>query len=120
MSDSMNYKKLLLKYINHVGICEGTTFLGDHNRNEWDDTVEFTDEEWEALKELDEVDYIEEFVGHSCSCHVKGEGPCIVCQKLGCEVFDFNRVAMPQGELWVHDHTQPIMTLPQGDAPSGS
>lgn len=31
---------------------------------------------------------------HSCSCHVKNAGPCMVCKEIGCEVWDFNEVAI--------------------------
>lgn len=33
-------------------------------------------------------------VTHSCSCHVKTEGPCVVCKAMACEVWDFNQVAI--------------------------
>jgi hypothetical protein len=36
-------------------------------------------------------DYI---VTHSCSCHVRNQGPCDICKVLGCEVWDFNQVAV--------------------------
>lgn len=49
----MDYKKLLLKYIHHVGVSEGTTFLSDAYRRGWEDAVDFTDEEWAALLKLD-------------------------------------------------------------------
>jgi hypothetical protein len=48
----MDYRELLKKYINHVGDCEGTTFLGDHDRGDARD-FEFTDEEWTELQKLD-------------------------------------------------------------------
>lgn len=38
------WRALLVKYIDHVGACEGTSFLSDTYRDL------FTDEEWEALK----------------------------------------------------------------------
>lgn len=47
----VNYEALLRKYINHVGECEGTTFLSP-----WRDRlggVEWTDEEWETLTRLE-------------------------------------------------------------------
>lgn len=88
----MNYKKLLIKYINHVGISEGVTFLGRHNRSEWPDSVEFEDEEWEELQRLDAIDF-EALSNHSCSCHAKNQGPCDICKTLGCEVWDFNQFA---------------------------
>lgn len=96
---TVNYKQLLLKYINHVGIEEGTTFLGDHNRSSWPDSPQFTDEEWAALEELNKVNYEKEFVTHSCSCHARNAGPCDVCKVLGCEVWDFNQVAQPIGRV---------------------
>ena len=33
---------------------------------------------------------------HSCSCHVRYAGSCDVCKAIGCKVFDFNQVALPQ------------------------
>lgn len=39
------WKLILMKYINHVGECEGTTFISDKKP----DT--FTQEEWELLNE---------------------------------------------------------------------
>lgn len=46
----MNYKDLLLKYINHVAENEGVTFIKEHCRN--DDL--FTEAEWGELVKLDE------------------------------------------------------------------
>lgn len=43
----MDYRDLLLKYINHVGEEEGTTFLS------WDRHDHFTEEEWDELQRLD-------------------------------------------------------------------
>jgi hypothetical protein len=43
----MDYKELLIKYINHVGNNEGTTFL------DFQDDA-FTDAEWAELTALDE------------------------------------------------------------------
>jgi len=45
----MNYKELLIKYINHVADNEGVTFIKDHWRG---DT--FTQDEWDELIKLDE------------------------------------------------------------------
>jgi hypothetical protein len=44
-----DYRTLLLKYIDHVGNCEGVTFLGDRDRNK----SLFTEEEWTLLQQLD-------------------------------------------------------------------
>jgi len=44
----MDYRALLVKYINHVGYEEGSTFLV-HQGHE----IEFTDEEWAELQVLD-------------------------------------------------------------------
>lgn len=44
----VNHRDLLKKYINHVGECEGITFLSEGRR-----TAGLTDEEWEALQLLD-------------------------------------------------------------------
>lgn len=32
---------------------------------------------------------------HSCSCHTQGAGPCGICESLGCQVWDFNHIAVP-------------------------
>jgi hypothetical protein len=42
----IDYKLLLLKYISHVGYCEGISFLGGNHGPEPD---LFTKEEWEEL-----------------------------------------------------------------------
>jgi hypothetical protein len=47
---TMDYRALLLKYINHVGECEGVTFIADHHRR----PDLFTDEEWAELCRLDD------------------------------------------------------------------
>jgi hypothetical protein len=44
----MEYRELLKKYIDHVGISEGVTFLNGDN-----DSGRFTNEEWEELQKLD-------------------------------------------------------------------
>lgn len=46
----MNYKDLLLKYINHVAEEEGVTFIKETWRNE----DLFTEAEWAELVKLDE------------------------------------------------------------------
>lgn len=46
----MNFEELLRKYIDHVGQCEGVTFLS--SRWAGDSTVEFSDEEWAELQRL--------------------------------------------------------------------
>lgn len=48
----VDYHKLLKKYIEHVGSCEGVTFLADYKRN--DSGGIFTDEEWKELGKLEE------------------------------------------------------------------
>jgi hypothetical protein len=50
----MDYRALLKKYINHVGIAEGTTFLSDFERGSRHDSPKFTDAEWEMLQLIDE------------------------------------------------------------------
>lgn len=53
----MDYRALLKKYIEHVGVAEGTDFLADSERGSWTDSPEFTDEEWRMLQVLrDEED----------------------------------------------------------------
>lgn len=44
----IDYRALLVKYIDHVGRCEGTVFISDLWREHSD--VLFTDEEWTALE----------------------------------------------------------------------
>jgi hypothetical protein len=44
----MDYRKLLKKYIEHVGWCEGVSFLGEYDRTEF-----FTDDEWKEMREID-------------------------------------------------------------------
>lgn len=39
-----------------------------------------------------------EAAAHSCSCHAKNQGPCELCKQMGCEVWDFNQVAMSPPE----------------------
>lgn len=51
--DSMNYKELLRKYIDHVGEREGVTFLRDFDRSKSPWAIKFTDDEWAALQQLD-------------------------------------------------------------------
>ena len=45
----MDYKELLIKYINHVADNEGVTFIKEHWKNDG-----FTDEQWAELVALDE------------------------------------------------------------------
>lgn len=40
-----DWKLILMKYINHVGNCEGTSFINGSKPDS------FTDEEWSSLKE---------------------------------------------------------------------
>lgn len=48
----VDYRALLLKYIEHVGDCEGTTFLSHFSRD--DSEVIFSNEEWLELERLDD------------------------------------------------------------------
>lgn len=48
----MDHRALLIKYINHVGEYEGSTFLSDHSRSAYPDMPVFTDEEWAELQRL--------------------------------------------------------------------
>lgn len=52
----VNYRNLLKKYIEHVGLEEGTTFLDQQGF--WDDAIVFTDEEWAELKRVEAEPYI--------------------------------------------------------------
>lgn len=46
-SNNLFYRNLLKKYINHVGYCEGVSFIGERYRGT------FTDAEYTALVALD-------------------------------------------------------------------
>lgn len=48
----INHRELLKKYINHVGVCEGTTYLNDWHQGAYG--ADFTDEEWSELQRLDQ------------------------------------------------------------------
>jgi hypothetical protein len=52
----MDYKNLLLKYINHVGEIEGTTFLG----RSLDVSDAFSDEEKKELITLSQINSLEQ------------------------------------------------------------
>ena len=52
----MDYKNLLLKYINHVADNEGVIFIKEYCRNdelftqeEWDELVKLGEEAWQQL-----------------------------------------------------------------------
>jgi hypothetical protein len=51
---TFDYKKILLAYINHVGECEGVTFLGHHVAN---GITGLSSEDVEELVRLDTIDY---------------------------------------------------------------
>lgn len=48
-SVSINYKNLLIKYIEHVGNCAGRLFTAAHCY----DSKLFNKEEWDTLRKLD-------------------------------------------------------------------
>lgn len=50
---TVDYRKLLLKFIEHVNEHEGTTFLNPGDRSSYEGMPEFTDEEWDELKRLE-------------------------------------------------------------------
>lgn len=50
--NEIDYKKLLMKYIAHVGQCESVTYLESHFRGYSD--INFTDDEWNHLGLLSE------------------------------------------------------------------
>lgn len=47
----IDWKLILMKYINHVGDCEGVSFIGEKKPES------FTDEEFENLKKADSEAY---------------------------------------------------------------
>jgi hypothetical protein len=52
----VNYKMLLVKYIRHVEISEGSTFLTDEARHDIAVNSEFfSDNQWEALQDCAEL-----------------------------------------------------------------
>lgn len=53
----MDYRLLLLKYINHVAACEGTTFIDDLPANLFSFGVTFTQKEVDELVKLDKETY---------------------------------------------------------------
>jgi len=61
----MDYRVLLLKYINHVGRIEGTDFLGDF----YSSVGFFTQEEWDEINKLGEESNLteEELLDHIAS-----------------------------------------------------
>lgn len=48
--NATDYRKLLLKMMNHFGACEGTCYLGSGWR---DYSLKFTDEEWAELQKME-------------------------------------------------------------------
>lgn len=54
----MDYKRLLHRYITHVGECEGTDFLC-RDRYREKGRQGFTDEEWGELQALASTDWID-------------------------------------------------------------
>lgn len=49
----MDHRALLGKYIEHVGACEGVTFLREFDRGGYgSDWPQFTDAEWQELKTI--------------------------------------------------------------------
>jgi hypothetical protein len=51
----------------------------------------------EAISWLEEVLCEQTAIAtHYCTCHAKTQGPCGVCTQMGCQVWDFNQVAMPK------------------------
>lgn len=48
----MDYRELLMKYIAHVGDCEGITYV--HHIGQRSDSVKFTEDEKAELKRLDD------------------------------------------------------------------
>jgi hypothetical protein len=55
MSTQINYKDLLIKYINHVADNEGVTFIkdtwksDDFNESEWAELVKLDKETWKLI-----------------------------------------------------------------------
>lgn len=51
----MNYKRLLLWYIGHVGDCEGTDFLSFIEKHDFYDYRELTQDERDELARLRDI-----------------------------------------------------------------
>jgi hypothetical protein len=64
----IDYRKLLLKYILHVGEEEGITFLGEHRI---DGAPYFSDAEREELKKLDDESATQADHWHAGSAEIK-------------------------------------------------
>lgn len=67
----MDYRELLLKYIVHVGACEGITFI--QRENGCSLGPEFTDCEKEELMSLDEESKDPKFYQRSGICDVENQ-----------------------------------------------
>lgn len=52
----MDYKKLLQKYMNHIASNEGMPYLEDWCRENSSESVNITDDEWNELKRVFELD----------------------------------------------------------------
>ena len=52
MGPEVDYRKLLMKYIEYVALLEGTDFLGGHHVG-----IGFTEEEWKELIAVSEEAY---------------------------------------------------------------
>lgn len=54
VDDYIDYKNLLRKYMNHVGVCEGIVFMDKGSRVYSSEggvgDIKFTDEEWKVLE----------------------------------------------------------------------
>jgi hypothetical protein len=46
-----DWKLILMKYINHVGDCEGVSFIGENKPDS------FTEEEWKSLQDANSESY---------------------------------------------------------------
>lgn len=54
LETEQDWRSLLVKYIRHVGECEGISYLDDADRHPCgSQSTGFTDEEWKALQNLD-------------------------------------------------------------------
>ncbi len=45
-------ERLIEKYAQHVGNCEGVCYLEDHYRDAWGPNGQWTDEEWTEIRRI--------------------------------------------------------------------
>lgn len=96
MFDLIDVPMRMKYYFNGKVIDAGPVKLDEEYYNNWLASMTTNNDFMIFFLVAETTDVFEKIpTDHSCSCHIRNQGPCPICKELGCEVaWDFNQIAL--------------------------